>query len=307
MAHVQAPRIALGPARVPEWMRQAVVDGGGEIVDFDQAEALVWGAPRDAVGLSEVLATHSSLKWIQLPFAGIENFVHLVDSSRLWTCGKGVYAEPVAEMALSLMLAGLRGLGTYARRTTWSGPIGRNLHQAQVAILGGGGITEALVRLLKPFDCHITVVRHRVVPMEGVAAVWPSDRYAEALLGADVVVLALPLTKQTEGIIGRSELESMSSHTWLINVARGGHIVTDDLVHALQEGIIGGVALDVTDPEPLPDGHPLWGFENCIITPHVANTPEMAVPLLSERIRVNVRRWADGEELLGPVFTDLGY
>ena len=307
MAYVQAPRIALGPARVPEWMRQAVVDGGGEIVDFDQAEALVWGAPRDAVGLSEVLATHSSLKWIQLPFAGIENFVHLVDSSRLWTCGKGVYAEPVAEMALSLMLAGLRGLGTYARRTTWSGPIGRNLHQAQVAILGGGGITEALVRLLKPFDCHITVVRHRVVPMEGVAAVWPSDRYAEALLGADVVVLALPLTKQTEGIIGRSELESMSSHTWLINVARGGHIVTDDLVHALQEGIIGGVALDVTDPEPLPDGHPLWGFENCIITPHVANTPEMAVPLLSERIRVNVRRWADGEELLGPVFTDLGY
>jgi phosphoglycerate dehydrogenase-like enzyme len=307
MAYVQAPRIALGPARVPEWMRQAVVDGGGEIVDFDQAEALVWGAPRDAVGLSEVLATHSSLKWIQLPFAGIENFVHLVDSSRLWTCGKGVYAEPVAEMALSLMLAGLRGLGTYARRTTWSGPIGRNLHQAQVAILGGGGITEALVRLLKPFDCHITVVRHRVVPMEGVAAVWPSDRYAEALLGADVVVLALPLTKQTEGIIGRSELESMSSHTWLINVARGGHIVTDDLVHALQEGIIGGVALDVTDPEPLPDDHPLWGFENCIITPHVANTPEMAVPLLSERIRVNVRRWADGEELLGPVFTDLGY
>jgi phosphoglycerate dehydrogenase-like enzyme len=288
-------------------MRRAVEDGGGEIVDFGQAEALVWGAPRDAVGLSEVLATNSSLKWIQLPFAGIENFVHLVNSDRLWTCGKGVYAEPVAEMALSLMLAGLRGLGTYARRTTWSGPLGDNLRRARVAILGGGGITEALVRLLEPFECHITVVRHRVTPMEGVAAVWPSDRYAEALLGADVVVLALPLTKQTEGIIGRHEMETMNPHTWIINVARGRHIVTEDLVHALREGIIGGAALDVTDPEPLPDNHPLWSLENCIITPHVANTPEMAIPLLSERIRSNVRRWADGEELLGPVFADLGY
>jgi len=163
------------------------------------------------------------------------------------------------------------------------------------------------VRLLEPFECHITVVRHRVTHMEGVAAVWPSDRYAEALLGADVVVLALPLTKQTEGIIGRQELETMNPHTWIINVARGRHIVTEDLVHALREGIIGGAALDVTDPEPLPDNHPLWSLENCIITPHVANTPEMAIPLLSERIRSNVRRWADGEELLGPVFADLGY
>ena len=92
-----------------------------------------------------------------------------------------------------------------------------------------------------------------------------------------------------------------------MNVARGRHIVTDDLVTALRDGEIGGAGLDVTDPEPLPDGHPLWSLPNCIITPHVGNTPEMAVPLLAERVRANVRRFAAGEELLGPVYVDLGY
>jgi phosphoglycerate dehydrogenase-like enzyme len=92
-----------------------------------------------------------------------------------------------------------------------------------------------------------------------------------------------------------------------VNVARGRHIVTDDLVWALEQGVIGGAALDVTYPEPLPAGHPLWSMPNCIITPHVGNTPEMAVPLLSERISTNVRRFADGEPLIGPVHVDLGY
>ena len=86
-----------------------------------------------------------------------------------------------------------------------------------------------------------------------------------------------------------------------MNVARGAHIVTDDLVAVLAEGRIGGAALDVTDPEPLPDGHPLWDEPRCIITPHTANTFEMAIPLLSERVRENVRRRLAGEPLLGLV------
>lgn len=302
-----APRLALGPSTSPEWMRRAIEDGGAEIVDLSRAEALVWGAPRDAEGLAQALVANRNLRWIQLPFAGVENFAHLIDSDRVWTCGKGVYAEPVAEMALGLMLAGLRGLGSYARRSTWSGPLGHNLQGACVTILGGGGITESLVRMLGPFDCRITVVRQRVESMPGVVEVLPSERYREALPGADVVVLALPLTNRTEGMIARQELESMSPRTWIVNVARGRHIVTDDLVDALRRRIIGGAALDVTEPEPLPDGHPLWSLENCIITPHVGNTPEMAVPLLSERIRLNVRRWAGGEELLGLVHPELGY
>jgi len=99
----------------------------------------------------------------------------------------------------------------------------------------------------------------------------------------------------------------MSPDAWLVNVARGRHVVTDDLVAALEVGNLGGAALDVTDPEPLPDGHPLWHLPNCIITPHVGNTPEMAVPLLTARITENVRRWSTGEDLLGPVDVAAGY
>lgn len=303
----RVPRIAVGPSSAPDWIRASITGGGAEIVALEDAEALVWAAPRDADGLAQALSTNGALQWVQLPFAGIENFAHLIDTDRLWTCGKGVYAEPVAEMALGMMVAGLRGLGTYTRRRTWSGPIGRNLHGANVTVLGGGGITESLVRLIRPFDCRITVVRRQVTAMDGVSEVLPSDRYHEALPGSDVVVLALALTKETEGMIGRDELASMESHAWLVNVARGRHVVTDDLVAALTRGSIGGAALDVTDPEPLPDDHPLWLLDNCIITPHVGNTPEMAVPLLSERIRQNVRRWACGDELLGPVHPELGY
>ena len=169
-----------------------------------------------------------------------------------------------------------------------------------------GGITESLLRLLKPFDCHTTVVRNRVTEMDGADEVFEAERFVDALPGADLVVLALSLTPETEGMISRSELEMMERHAWLVNVARGKHVVTEDLVWALEHEIIGGAGLDVTDPEPLPDGHRLWGLPNCIITPHVGNTPEMAAPLLSERISANVARFAHGEPLLGEVHIDLG-
>jgi phosphoglycerate dehydrogenase-like enzyme len=288
-------------------MVEAVNEGGGHVVPLAEAEGIVWGDPRDPAALGAALEQAPKARWVQLPFAGIENFVHLLDDDHVWACGKGVYAEPVAEMALSLGLAGLRGLGTFTRASEWSSPQGTNLIGARVTILGGGGITESLVRLLQPFDCHITVVRRQVTDLDGVDDVLEADRFADALPGADLVVLALALTPETEGIISTGELELMERHAWLINVARGRHVVTDDLVVALREGIIGGAGLDVTEPEPLPPGHPLWSMPNCIITPHVGNTPEMAVPLLSERIRANIRRWADDEELIGLVDIEAGY
>jgi phosphoglycerate dehydrogenase-like enzyme len=301
------PRIALGPEGTPAWLAEAVTAGGGLVVPLAEAEALIWGAPSNAAALEAALDAAPDLVWIQLPFAGIERFVHLVDDDRVWTCGKGVYAEPVAEMALSLALAGMRGLGVYARSHTWEAPRGANLLDANVTLLGGGGITESLLRLLRPFDCHVTVVRNHVQEMDGADVVIDGDRLADALTGADLVVLALALTPETEGIISSTELELMEPHAWLVNVARGKHVVTDDLVEALRSGQIGGAALDVTDPEPLPDGHPLWSLPNCLITPHVGNTPAMAVPLLAQRITQNVKRFAHDEELIGPVDPELGY
>jgi phosphoglycerate dehydrogenase-like enzyme len=288
-------------------MADAIRAGGGQLVPIGSAEALVWGDPRRPGALEETLDQADHVRWVQLPFAGVEQYVHLINDDREWTCGKGVYAEPVAELALTLALAGLRGIGTFARAMSWAKPRGTNLIGANVTILGGGGITEALLKLLFPFDCHVTVVRNRVQEMEGADEVLESDRFVDALPGADVVVVALALTPETEGIIARTELESMEEHAWLVNVARGRHVVTDDLVWALQRGVIGGAGLDVTDPEPLPTGHPLWALPNCIITPHVGNTPDMAIPLLSERITANVRRYAAGDDLIGPVHPDLGY
>ena len=178
-------------------MIDAVVAGGGHVVPVEQAEALVWGASRDPAGLERLMAEADNLRWVQLPFAGIEQYVHLVDDERRWTCAKGVYAEPVAELALGLALAGMRGIANYGRANTWGKPVGTNLLGANVTILGGGGITESLIRLLTPFDCRITVVRNRVSHMEGVDEVVEADRYIDALAGADLVVVALALTGET--------------------------------------------------------------------------------------------------------------
>lgn len=299
--------IAVRPTTSPVWVTEAVVAGGGIVCEPAEASALVWTAARDADGLATLLTEHPHFDWVQVPFAGIENFLPVLDDARTWTCGKGVYAEPVAEHALALALAGMRHVAGYARATNWTGPVGRNLLGAHVTILGAGGITESLLRLLGPFGCRVTVVRRTVDHVEGAAEVVGIEDLDRALAGADLVVLALSLTPETEGIIGRAELETMEPHAWIVNVARGRHIVTDDLVWALENGVIGGAALDVTDPEPLPEGHRLWSLPNCIVTPHVGNTPEMAVPLLSARITANVRRYLAGEELIGVVDVRHGY
>jgi len=300
-------RCALLPAGQRQDLATAVVEGGGRIVDVHEADALIWTSTQDADVLREVLDDNPQLRWVQLPFAGVEPFREVLDHDRLWTCGKGVYADPVAEHALGLMLAGLRGINRYATRTGWSGPYGKNLLGGRVCLLGGGAITRSLVRLLLPFGVHLTVVRRHPEPLDGVAeVVGVADRH-RAISEADVVVLALALTAETDRIIDEEALRSMRRDAWLVNVARGRHVDTDALVAALTQGRIGGAALDVTDPEPLPDEHPLWHLDNAIVTPHVGNTPEMGLKLLSLRIRENVARFARGEELLGPVDVDLGY
>jgi phosphoglycerate dehydrogenase-like enzyme len=301
--------VAVLPGGVRTFLADAVVAGGGVLSDPDDAVALVWTETAAADALGRVLDDHSGLHWVQLPWAGVEPYVDVIraHADRTWTCGKGVYAEPVAEHALALALAGLRGLGNYARATSWTGQRGRNLLGARVAIVGGGGIAESLLRLLAPFRCDVTVVRRRPRPMAGAASVVGDDRLDDALTGADVVVLALPLLPGTAGLIDGRRLELLAADACLVNVARGQHVVTADLVEALRDGTLGSAGLDVTDPEPLPDGHPLWTLPNALVTPHTANTQEMAVPLLSERITDNVRRWIAGEPLVGPVDPAAGY
>lgn len=301
--------VALAPEGTGSWLVPAVEAGGATVVDVAAATALVWASPADPAGLGDLLDDHPDIDWVQLPWAGIEPYVDIIRKhpERTWTCAKGVYAEPVAEHALALALAGLRHVGAYARADSWTKAIGVNLLGAKVVVLGGGGITESLLRLLVPFGCEITVVRRSPLPMNGAHDVVGEEALDDALRDARLVVLALALTPATTGILDRRRLELLADDAWIVNVARGAHIVTDDLVGILAEERIGGAALDVTDPEPLPDGHPLWSEPRCIITPHTANTPAMAVPLLSERVRENVRRRLAGEPLLGPVDPESGY
>jgi len=300
-------RCALLPLGQREELATAVTEGGGQVVDIDQANTLIWTSTGDAEELRSVLEQHPGVEWVQLPFAGVEPFVGVLDHQHIWTCGKGVYAEPVAEHALALTLGGLRGIGRYARRNTWSEPFGKNLLGAHVCILGGGAITRSLVRLLLPFGSYLTVLRNRPDPIPGVAEVFGLDDLHRVVADADVVILALALTPETEGIIDETVLAAMPDDAWLVNVARGKHVDTDALVAALSEGRLGGAALDVTEPEPLPDGHPLWALDNVIISPHVGNTPEMGIKLLWARVRENVERRSQDREPLGLVDVDLGY
>jgi phosphoglycerate dehydrogenase-like enzyme len=241
--------------------------------------------------------------------AGIERVTSygLLDPGRTWTSAKGAYAEPVAEHALTLALAGLRLLRTRIMARSWGEGAGESLYDQPVTILGGGGITASLLGLLAPLRVEATVVRRRPEPVPGAARTLDTARLREALASARVVFLALALTPSTEHIIGQAQLAAMRPDAWLVNVARGRHVDTDALVAALKQGAIGGAALDVTDPEPLPDGHPLWDLERCIITPHTADTAEMVERLLARRIKENVARFAAGEQLIGQVDPAAGY
>ncbi len=290
-----------------ESLEVAVVDGGGHLASVENATGLVWADPHRPDELPEVLADRPNISWVALPFAGIEPYVPYLDAERVWTCARGVYARPVAEHAIMLGLAGLRGMATFARASAWSAPEGSNLVDGKVTIFGAGGITEELVGLLRGFNCEITVVRRSAEPFSGAARTVSFADRATALPGADLVILALALTPDTHHAIDDAELSAMEQHAWLVNVARGGHVNAEALMSALDGGQIGGACLDVTDPEPLPACHPLWSHPRVMITPHVGNTPEMGVPLLAAHISDNVSRFGRGEPLAGVIDVDAGY
>jgi phosphoglycerate dehydrogenase-like enzyme len=292
-----APAIHVGPEPL-ERLVQAVKDGGGEVVDsLDGAEAVVWAGSE-----TELAALPASGKWVQLQSAGIEPWVQRIRDTPdvQFTSAVGAYATQVAEHALALLLAGTRGIAKYARRTSWEAEDERVLAGSKVAIVGAGGIGRELMKMLEPHDVEIIAVTRS--GRDGTLSV---DEMPEVWGTADHFVICAPATSDTEHLVGKRELDQMQPHSWLVNIARGSLIDSDALADALREHRIGGAALDVTDPEPLPDGHPLW--ELALITPHVANPPSTMHRDLAKRVRENVRRYVNGEELLAPVSPEQGY
>jgi phosphoglycerate dehydrogenase-like enzyme len=206
-----------------------------------------------------------------------------------------------------LALAGLRLLPERIEARSWGPQGGTSLYDEPVTILGGGGIAASLLQLLAPFRATTTVVRRTADPVPGAARTLTTSRLGDAIADAKVVFLALALTPTTERIIGATQLAAMRTDSWLVNVGRGGLVDTDALVDALARGMIAGAGLDVTDPEPLPDGHPLWGMRRCIITPHTADTPEMVARPLARRVEMNVARFIAGQPLVGVIDPVAGY
>ncbi|AAT88755.1 hydroxyacid dehydrogenase [Leifsonia xyli subsp. xyli] len=292
----------------------AAVEAGGGTVEplSDRTRGVVWLSNRDAKDFPPVLEAHPGIGWVQLPFAGVDAFGDILakeDRSRLiWTSAKGAYAQPVAEHALALTLVLLRVLPQRVRAMSW-GTVqeGTSLYGLDVAIVGAGGIARELLRLLEPFGVRATIVRRSAEPVPGSAVTTTAERLVEVLPSADVVVLAAALTGGTRRLIGAREFAAMKSTAVLVNIARGGLVDSDALVTALRTGAIAGAGVDVTDPEPLPDGHPLWAEKNCIVTPHQADTAEMVAPLLAERIRLNVQAFLGSGRFVGLVDPGAGY
>ncbi len=293
----------------------AVIAGGGEVSPLSSdTRGVVWLSEHAADELALVLEAHPQVQWVQLPWAGVDAFAHVLESFSarplpVWTSAKGAYSEPVAEHALALILATLRCLPEKARTQSWiaNPKIGTSVFGQHVLIVGAGGIARELVRLLAVFDVTVTIVRRSGVAVDGVAQTVTADRLHDVLPTADVVVLAAASTDETAHLVGRTELNLMKSTAVLVNVARGALVDQDALAHALATNSIAGAGLDVTSPEPLPDSHALWNEPRCIITSHSADTPEMTAPLLATRVTTNVRAFLSGSPFVGVVDTASGY
>jgi phosphoglycerate dehydrogenase-like enzyme len=223
----------------------------------------------------------------------------------VWASAKDAFADPVAEHALMLILASLRDLKRDARASTWGTQHGDTLMGRRVTIVGAGPIAASLARLLVPFRVTLTVVRARG------GDVRYADRttldVVEGVRDADVVVLALPLTSTTNGFVDRSVLSHFEPSAILVNVSRGAIVETDALVWALDAGRLRFAAMDVVDPEPLPDRHALWDHPRAVITPHTANPPEVMRPRLAELLIDNARRWCRGEPIRNRFDPDEAY
>ncbi|WP_448004471.1 NAD(P)-dependent oxidoreductase [Agromyces bauzanensis] len=291
----------------------AVRDAGGTVAALDAStRGIVWSAASGANRLGVALDAHPGVAWVQLPWAGVDAFAPLLErhrgDGRIWTSAKGAYAQPVAEHALMLALALLRELPRRVGARSWEADErGRSLYGAEVVIVGAGGIAVELLRLLAPFGVRATVVRRRSEPVEGAFRTVSASALGEALDGAEVVFVAAALTGESRGLIGADEFARMPRGAVLVNVARGGLVDTDALVDALRSGRLGGAGLDVTDPEPLPEGHPLWSTPGCVITPHVADTEAMTAPLFAERVRRNVSAFVGDGVFEGRIDLDAGY
>jgi phosphoglycerate dehydrogenase-like enzyme len=279
----------------------------------------------------DILVLAPDLKWVQLHSAGADHLLNspLMTSEVVLTTSSGIHATPIAEYVFASLLAHRWRVPHWTRcQREGEWPSGRwdlyarpELRGSTLGILGYGSIGREVGRLADAFGMQVLALRRSAgradqgyVPADTGDPVgivperfYGPDALHEMLGECDYVVIALPLTPDTEHLVGEAELRAMKPDAYLVNIARGGIVDEAALVQALREGWIAGAGLDVFEEEPLPAGSPLWDLENALISPHVAGfTPrydERAATLFAE----NLARYLAGERLLNLVDKEQGY
>ena len=263
----------------------------------------------------EVFTHARRLRYYHCLGAGVDAVLspELVESDVIVASEKGEVGIHLAEHAFALLLALTRGVHTALREPDFRlrEPIRkeqRELWEQTLGIVGFGGTGRAVARRALGFGMRVVAVDIEDVPPEpGVDAIWKPDRLYDLLGMSDVVVIGLPLTKATHHFFTRDLFRRMQRHAILINVTRGEIVYGDDLVKALEDGLIWGVGLDVTDPEPLPAEHALWRHPRAVVTPHTAGGSPRRAGRAIATFCENLRRLADGRPLLSLIDKRKGY
>jgi phosphoglycerate dehydrogenase-like enzyme len=269
------------------------------VASLEEVPASVEGVeifiPPYSVGTAvrDVLPRMTSLQVVQTLTAGVDNIRDVVPDGVTLCNGRGIHDTSTAELVLTLTLASLRGVPGFVRaqdRHEWRPGWHESLADKQVLLVGYGAIGAAIEARLAPFECTVTKVARTA--REGVHAI---DALPELLPHADVVVLVLPLTDETRGLVDAAFLARMREGALLVNVARGAVVETDALVDALRAGRV-RAALDVVDPEPRPADSPLWDCTGLLVSPHVGGSSSAMWPRAYRLVRDQLHRLAAGEE-----------
>jgi phosphoglycerate dehydrogenase-like enzyme len=249
----------------------------------------------------EVMRSMPSLRLVQTLTAGVDNFLPYIPEGVTLCNARGVHDASTAELAVALALASLRGFPDFVRaqdRQEWAPQLRPSLADRTVLIVGFGSVGEAVEARLAGFECTVLRVARRA--RDGVADM---SALPDLLSRADVVVLTVPMTDETIGLVDKSFLAAMPDGALLVNVARGPVVVTDALLAELETGRL-TAAVDVTDPEPLPPGHPLWSAPGLLLSPHVGGNTSAFLPRARRLVAEQVRRYFNGETLLNVISGD---
>ncbi|MEX0682015.1 MAG: D-2-hydroxyacid dehydrogenase [Dehalococcoidia bacterium] len=262
-----------------------------------------------------------NVKWLQLTSAGVDSMIdhEIVRSSQVTvTTASGVHATTISEYIIGAMITFAKNFPKAMRsqqERTWQPYWPQELEDASVGIIGLGAIGHRTAELCRALRMRVLAMRRscqrRMTGAEAgdptIDEMLPPAELHALLAECDYVVLALPLTAESRGMIGEAEIAAMKPNAVIVNIARGSVIDQDALIRALREGRIAGAALDVTSPEPLPPDHELWGVENVMITPHISGGTPRYMERVIDLFCDNLRRYVDGEPLRNVVDASRGY